>query len=466
MNQPLVLLLPVFLLFLLLLLGVTVREGRSQVLSYEPISVVKSLLATQSSREQAVWKQLKDGDRQMRNSLRSTLKPSIQKGQAVVLSVRGELILQEFRGQVKLTSPLAMPSLNILSLLATSIPILFEGFKSKTLTDKLGSIVKSGDKSLVSGYESMAMLDLLNKIPKDDDPKKFLEQFRKQADVAFRVANALLGSEAREAWIDSFMGVEMDDAEFDGNTITTTLSLLLRFANVVCSELSTLKTLQKTPYPHSERFAFGWWLNCVAGGKSCLLRSAPSDAVFSISPQLRIYLVPSLETMLLIVSDTGASAKSFKAIIESDDNLWRQIKATFSPGESEEEESVVSKEELKEAKKEEKHERKERDVTGDKAAKMGKGREGKMEEEAEEREMLWEEQYLPEFLLFFTSYIRMYFQLTASLHWFNRGMLFAVFIVVTHYLCYAGFHCMWLFGTFFSKNVHKPRPVQEDSKID
>ena len=429
------------LLHIILFVVVTVKEIRSQALPYEPMSVIKTLLGSASYDDLPMWKQLTDGGSQMRSALQSAVKPLLRKGQAILLSVRGKLVLQEVSGGVKLTNTLVMPNANVLSLMGASIPIFFEGYKPELLSDKFGSVLKGSDKSLASGYETKSLLELLNVVPTEENPVSFWSQFNKQSERAFQVANKLLGATAQEAWRDSFMAVEMDDAEFDSGTIKTQLSFVVRFGAAVLNEIKSLDSLKKIPLQHSDRFAFGWWLNCEKKSASCFLPSAPGDTVFSVSSQLRIYTTPSLDTVMIIADSSSKLPDSFDAIMKADDRVWQEIRKTIAPKEEvklPQEETIVTQE-----------------AKGEKKVIT--------EEDSTEGEETWQ---LPAYFQVFIDYFSTYLAFLETLNWFYRGLIFAVFVLVSHFLCYCGFHTIWLLGTMFSKTLHETRPRGSHNKDD
>lgn len=406
-----------------------VVEIRGQALSYEPMAVVKTLLGNRN--DNSIWKRLSEGGSQVHVALQSAVKPLLRKGQAVLLSVRGKLVLQEMSGDMSLANSLVLPNANVLSLLGTSIQIFFEGFKPEVLTDKLDSVLKKKDKSLVHGHETESLLDLLNFVPSADNAVTSWKKFNQQSESAFNVGNKLLGNSVREAWQDSFMGVEMDDAEYDEGVIKTQLSLVTRFATSVANELKTIKPLKKIPHSHSDRFAFGWWLNCRENDKSCHLQSAPSGMAFSVSSQLRIYVVPSLDTALIVSDKFNAEnlLNSFDAIVKADDKIWQEIKTAVQPKPNDEQlynDKVKSKEYSN----------------------------VESEANAETNEVLGLSSILQQLL----EYVKQYLEFLETLNWFYRGLVFSLFIIFSHYICYCGFHSLWMFGTTFSKSMHEPRP--------
>ena len=408
-----------------LFVAVMAIEIRGQALSYEPMSVVKTLLG--NNNDNTIWRRLSESGSQVHIALQSAMKPLLRKGQAVLLSVRGKLVLQEMSGDVSLANSLVLPNPNVLSLLGTSIQIFFEGFKPEVLTDKLGSVLKEKDKSLAHGHETDSLLDLLNFIPSADNDVTSWKKFNQQSESAFEVGNKLLGNSAREAWQDSFMGVEMDDAEYKEGVIKTQLSLVTRFATSVANELKTIKPLKKIPHSHSDRFAFGWWLNCRENSESCHLQSAPSGMVFSISSQLRIYIVPSLDTTLIVADTFNAEnlLGSFDTIVKSDDKIWQEIKNAIQLKQNDQ-------------------------LPNDKV----ESRKIEREADAETNEVLGLSAILQQLL----GYFKQYLEFLETLNWFYRGLVFSLFVIFSHYICYCGFHSLWLFGTTFSKSMHEARP--------
>ena len=417
---------PTLLLHAFLLVVVMVIEIHGQALSYEPMAVVKTLLG---NHDHTLWRRLSEGGSQVHVALQSAVKPLLQKGQAVLLSVQGKLVLQEMSGDVTLANSLVLPNANVLSLLGTSIQIFFEGFKPEVLTDKLGSVLKKSDKSLAHGHETKSLLDLLNFIPSADNAVSSWKKFNQQSEIAFKVGNKLLGNSVREAWQDCFMGVEMDDAEYyDEGAIKTQLSLVTRFATSVANELKTIKPLEEIPHSHSDKFAFGWWLNCRENSEDCYLQSAPRGTAFSISSQLRIYVVPSLDTALIVADKFNAetSLSSFDAIVNADDKIWQEIKQVLQPKQNDDQQ-CKDEVESKDCRKVER-------------------------EDAEE--LLG----LSGILKQLREYVERYLEFLETLNWFYRGLVFSVFVVFSHFICYCGFHSLWLFGTTFSRSMHEPRP--------
>ncbi len=257
--------------------------------------------------------------------------------------IKGERVMVQRRASgLEWDSKIKLPYSNTISLISSLLPILLEGYKANTIKDPIGKVLRGKDLNhpLVAGRESLSLMDVLNKLPSvgknvDLDSSSLLSSLLANGELSMHFVNAILDNAAHEAWMDALMAIGSADIERDSNgQLIMDLNSLLQFSLTTAHDLKNIgAALRKERIPLDKgKYLFGWWFNCPKdSSSSCLIPSAPTDTIFSLSPDLRLYVTPSLELTLIILGPGAISAskdkrlESIADILIEDAEIWRQL---------------------------------------------------------------------------------------------------------------------------------------------
>ena len=459
-----------FTTLLLLVSSVQVGAGGSDVelLAYEPLQYIRTSLPSADGVDSA-WSDFVElsarevGD--LTAEMKKKLKVHLAKSGTSVVFAKGERVLTQRRSSnLKWDSKIEVPFSNFLSLFSVTLPILLEGYKHSVISDPIGQVLKGNDlkNPLVTGHESNSFLDLLNKLPTspqtaalDLDSDALMKELKANGALAVHFANAVLGKTAKEAWTDALMAIGMEEMMFTENGhLIMTLNNLLQFTHTLLYDFNLLGVVPKSEmFPaDGDRFIFGWWQNCPKTDTSdCFFPNLPKDTLFSLSPNLRIYVSPSTELLMIVLGPDASPATAngdFTAkkkldtigdIIKADAMIWEQLYSVVSTGESTDatirgssdaggaSQSDRSEEEPEKEKK--KFEQK-RDTSEQSSP-------SNAEESVEDPEQS---------------------QLAKWIHWSWPMLVFLFWVTISHVWVYWMFHCCWFIITRISSRAHIPRP--------
>ena len=326
----------------------TLNVSADELLPYEPIQYLKAHLPSPSTSILSGFLQeaspLEAGTwiTNVKEQLSSHLADS---GTSVVFA-RGERVLvQHFPKEISWESKIELPYANSISLVSVLLSILLENYDPSVLYSPIGQTIKENDKlhSIIQARETLSFMDMLNKLPEGTTEHKWsalvsdLEDNGKLTQYFLKV---LLDKFEKEAWSDALLSIGASSAPPVNGRLVMDFDDLLQLSLTVIHELKAGKSapsLEALPLDDG-KYLFGWWFNCPKSTDSkpdtakCLLPSAPPDTIFTLSPELRMYITPSLE-LTVIITGPGDSS-NFKAnkkmesiadILVEDEQIWNQF---------------------------------------------------------------------------------------------------------------------------------------------
>lgn len=298
-------------------------------------------------------------------NVKSLLKTYLGKSGTSVVIAKGEKVLVQHRAKgMKWDSRIELASSNTMPLVSVVLPILLENYKSDLISNPIGQVLKGSDLSnpLVSGQESNSFLDILNKLPRttgkrfDLDSPASLPGLTANGDLALHFVNSVLETTAKEAWMDALMALGSSSVGMsESGHLLVDLSSLLQFSLTVMHDLKMLGSAprkEKLPLD-DDKYLFGWWFNCPRSSDSatpvtanCLLPSAPTDTIFTLSKDLRMYISPSLELTVIVTGPganptkkgsefaTGKKLESIADILVEDEELMKLFHSSLTTAET------------------------------------------------------------------------------------------------------------------------------------
>ena len=441
-----------------------------ELLPYEPLQYIKTVSPSVS--DDFVWREFVELSAQEAGQLtadmKARLKAYLAKTGTSVVFAKGERVLTQRRSsKLKWDSTVELPFPNTLSLLSVILPILLENYKHSVIANPIGEVLKGKDleSPLVKGHESKSFLDLLNKLPKsgtslDLGSNTLLNDLNTNGKLAIHFANAILSGSVREAWLDALLAIGMEEMKLSKNGhLEMNLNSLLQYALTVLHDYRILGVVPKSEIipPDGDHFLFGWWQNCPktkSRTSECLLPNLPEDAIFSLSPSVRIYVSPSLELLMIIlgpdaspITATGQYSnkrelKSIDGILREDGAIWEQISSVISSDESDlgasssDADSGFSQRDASEPEREKKDEQKAKESD---------------KKQSESREALSVEPQAP-------VEDPDQSELAKWIHWVWPMLVFLFWVTISHVWVYWLFHCGWFIMTKVSKRGYIPRP--------
>ena len=308
-------------------------QPSSALLKFEPIQYLAAHLSPGGS---ALGDYLEEASAQDAGSWLSTVKANLKEHLAetessVVLVKREQVLLQHRVEGLEMNTSFEIPPANLLSVISIALPILFEGYSADTLSRPVNKVLQ--DSSTTSSF-----LDLLSKLPAEEPIASMAENGK----VSLQFVNAVLGDHAREVWLDAYMGMGVTSPAPTGNhPMMMSMNDLNQLALMMSHDSVAMQPADDTKsFPLDDaNYLFGWWVNCPkATPTQCLIPHAPADTVFSLSPDLRLYVSPSLELTLIILGPGATSGKSSKSslkeILQEDGDFWKELDPSTIPGTS------------------------------------------------------------------------------------------------------------------------------------
>ena len=456
-----------------------------QLLPYEPLQYLRTVSPSVSG--DSVWTEFVELSAQevgeLTAEMKAKLKAHLAKSGTSVVFAKGERVLTQLKtSKLKWDSPIEVPFSNTLSVISLILPILLENYKHSMIGDSIGKVLKGEDldSPLVKGRESRSFLDLLNKLPKSDDAASLdlnsgalLKELNSNGELALYFANTVLGQSTKEAWTDALLSIGMEDLRFSqGGHLIMSLNSLLQYCLTVLHDFRLLGVVPKSEIltPDDNRYLFGWWQNCPKSNEAseCLLPNLPEDTVFSLSPNVRLHISPSLELLLIIVGPNASPVtasgsysakkelKSISEIIQADSAIWEQVLSVVSAEESGMSSSSsdgigASQSNTDEQRREEKNEKAQKRDEREKEEEEGQGeqRRGETQEQSQSEKPPPSEELVEE---------PERSELAEWIHWLWPSFLFLFWVTVSHVWVYWMLHCVWYILTRFSKRAHIPRP--------
>ena len=331
-------------LFLLLLSSTVcvLLVSPDELMPYEPVEYLNGHLAPLEDTPQ-LWKEFVSMGAWKMENLTKAMKVNLKEriGQDVsVIFVREEAVLVEKLALgTQRDSTVKVPAANLLSLIGIALPILLEDYKFTVLTDQIGNLLKGRDRehAHLKGRESLSLLDILIKLPskagKVLEDTTLLQELESRGELALHVINTVLGPITTEAWLDAFLSVGMEMTRFskEGQLVITSLNDLIEYTATIIHDTSVSDSVPKSDsYPLDDgKYLFGWWFNC----QESLLPHLPPSTIFTLSPGLRIYVIPRLQLALIITHHGKTADRNIPLtdILKEDDQVWKQIYSVIDP---------------------------------------------------------------------------------------------------------------------------------------
>ena len=255
---------------------------------------------------------------------------------SVILSFRDEFHLKHMSPGTALNSTLTFPDETMLAVMGTSLNILLEGYQSKVFESHIGKVLKGQDKQkpVFSDYKKNSLQELLTSLPAGDVSFGGLREYSR---VASEFLKCVIGGSFKEALEDALISVGLEEAKMTENKLVVKVEDLVSFATTVGHLFDTPPSPPSRPLPLSQhRYLFGWWVNCGGQGSksgaaaaSCLVPSAPTDALVSLSPALQVYVSPSLRIALVILLRDPVD--DVEQVLEQNENVWRLLLSGLVP---------------------------------------------------------------------------------------------------------------------------------------
>ena len=263
---------------------------------------------------------------------------------SAILFRDNEVLVKKLASQVNLNSTFLLPYGVLLPIIATSLPILLEGYQPKLINEPLGSVLKEKHRTHrdVRNYLAFSLVEIVTKLPHErnsvvdfSDPELFPE-LERRGKAALYFVNAVLGDVAGEAWEDCMMSVSMDNSVFNENKqMMTNFVELNHYAETIANDLINFYEVSKSDAYSLDagHYLFGWWFSHPRDSESdAIIPLLPSDTVAILSPAIRVYSVPSVR-LNLIVSNTGQISQkhTLSEIIQHDQQIWNQMYSVVDP---------------------------------------------------------------------------------------------------------------------------------------
>ncbi len=352
--------------------------------------------------------------------------------------IKGERVMVQRRASgLQWDSKIKLPYSNTISLISSLLPILLEGYKGTAIKDPIEKVLRGKDLThpLVAGRESLSFMDILNKLPSvgkniDLDSSSLLSSLLANGELSIHFVNAILDNAAHEAWMDALMAIGSADIQLDSNgQLIMDLNSLLQFALTIAHDLKNIgAAVRKERIPlDNGKYLFGWWFNCPKdSSSSCLIPSAPTDTIFSLSPDLRLYVTPSLELTLMILgpgaisTSKGKTLESIADILIEDTEIWRQLVSSVAEDKS----------------------------TSEAEAHQSPGANTKTVPESPNENIETVEEKID------TGDE----DLIVLIHWVWPILVFLFWVTFSHLWVYWILHIFWIFLTSVSKRAYSPRP--------
>lgn len=453
--------------------------NKDKVIPHEPMAVIRSFLPHPSEEQLLLWKPL------LTTTSRDKLLKDIEKHtkhlidtKAFVLSLNGQILLEHFPSDMQWNTSHIIPYPNLVTFVMTSLSILFEGFRPDVLMRPLPEIVQGTDVIIPEAFRNSNLMDLLGKTPEgfEIETKHFLVSYETQAYVALQVVNSLLRTSLNDAWRDLCMSLQLDNSIInEDKKLVSPFTDLYHFTEVVHSDLTSLPVHppEELHYDRSEHYVLGWWINGGYDGLGHrLLDVLPDDALFSFSPTVQIFVIPSLKMSAVMVNNprTSWNQKTVAEILTEDNEIWRQVLMVSNPSyhdaytkEKEEREKRESKEKedmIRVTKTQNEEKLKEEIVKVNEDIKKVIENEEKMTENTPQSSDIFDTiltvLLAPIKGILYLVYL--YLDFAASQHVIVRVLLFVGWIVIGHSVVSGIFHTIWFILRLISSRTYQPRP--------
>ena len=327
----------------------TVTRAHS-VMDHEPVEHLKAhLRKTGDDISRKLEAFLRLPEQEMRRKT-AQIQKNLRKTEAHVSAflLKGTSVLaRKVAADLQFNSTFLLPYGVLLPVLATSLPILLEGYKRELLHNAMGDVLKGKHRNHkdVKDYLSLSLHDLVTKLPQqttgdsvDFESLTLLQELNQRGRAAQFYLNTVLERVAGDAWKDALISVAMDNSVFSENAqMLTHFKDLGMYVDVLGNDLINFYEVSKSDlYPlDGGHFLYGWWFNCPHASKgdkdsACIASFLPSDSVVIFNTVVRMYSIPRLGLHLLIGS-TGETARSLADVLRQDKLIWDALYSVVDP---------------------------------------------------------------------------------------------------------------------------------------
>lgn len=251
-----------------------------------------------------------------------------------------KVLAQRTAPEIQFNSTILLPHGVLLPILATTLPILLEGYKRELLHNSMGDVLKGNARSDadVKDYLSLSLHDLITKLPQsggesvDFESSTLLSELNKRGKAALFYVNTVLENIAEDAWKDALISVTMDYSVFtDKRQMLTHFKDLGMYVDTLSNDLVNFYEVSKSDlYPlDGGHYLYGWWFNCPRSntGSKCLAPFLPAASMAIFNRAIRIYSIPNLSLHLLIGNsgETAGTTHTIAEILKQDKLIWKAI---------------------------------------------------------------------------------------------------------------------------------------------
>lgn len=312
--------------------------ANGDLIPFEPVQYIKSHVMPVNS--SSVWSLLQEASPQevgeISRSLKTKFNDLLHGSGTNVVFAKGDRVIRKFlSSKSAMDQKNKLPYANVIAVVSTSMTILLESFQHEVVSEPIGKVLKGEDLSapIAKAYKSHSFLDILNLLStgnSDTSLPALMKDLERSGMVAMHFLDAILGSTAKEAWMDALLAYNIENYVKDDDQLVVSLHNIFQYLLTVNHDFRILhKSTKLYADLQEERYMFGWWLNCPRTTDSCMFPDLPDDLIFSVSGTLRMYVSPSFD-LSLIVSDPHSQA-TFDDIIRFDGNIWKQIYSVLNP---------------------------------------------------------------------------------------------------------------------------------------
>ena len=319
-------------------LGGVFLQSDQKWTDFQPVKAIK--LELSDSQQPSIWTILGELDYEQAGAMTTHLKKSLlefQSKYSYVLAKGEHVISKHNAAGVSFDDPYEFPYGSSLALLSYSLGILLEGFRPAVIYHPMIESLKGKDRNnpILQRQKQKSLFDLLTTLPSFDgsqsveDSKEIVNGLDSYGREAMTYVNTILGKSKNEAWLDSFYALGIEEAPLtSSDQLKIKLHRLLSYSLAVIHEFKVSPSAPRIAgLPTVDRhYMFGWWVNCPNSLGSCLCSQLPEDLIVSVTPTLRIYIVPSLELSLIVHTTQKADVRSLREMLGEDKSVWSEMR--------------------------------------------------------------------------------------------------------------------------------------------
>lgn len=443
----------------------------AKCLDQEPLDLVKSYLERPTPVLVETWQRVRElaDDSPQSQSIKHAIDNMVQTRTVVKVVEDSYSVLSLPKG-TELATTLSVPYLNTLTLMASSLNVLLDGFETEVVQKQLKDVELPDDLVIPKDLRHNTLLDLFNRVPRYNRKQiGLVNEMNIQGRTAFLVARNLLG---RDEWQDAFTSIGMQNAVLSehndnidatlGDVITFTQTLIARMKGEPLPSDKILKLIRGNNY------AFGWWLNCEKG--SCLVGVLPQDTIISFSPALRVYIIPSISTGFIISNTVQKThnSRTMNDLLNFDSELFSRMLRVVTQQDEQQEEMSTEDEtttptDIPQPPKDHDSQSTQDDyldedemTTPTDIPQPPKGHDSQSTKDDDYLDIL-----LGTFFRAVKSLVVLYMDFVASQHVIVRALLWVLFLLIAHLVTAWMYHGIWFVMCRLVKNTHEERPKRD-----